>query len=97
MAVPSFGYRFYCVDFTSHALAGTTRFYRPSWFLLILTYWMALPHRVSVGTSFILGIIVDSIQGSALGVHALSLALFAISSLINTNCCVIWRCGSKLW
>lgn len=51
---------------------------RPEWVALTLIYWaVALPHRVGIWTGWILGLLVDILLGSLLGVHALSLALVA--------------------
>lgn len=53
----------------------------PSWTLLILMYWsIALPHKVSVGTGFSIGILVDILTGSALGQNAL---IFSIASFLS--------------
>lgn len=49
---------------------------RPAWLVLVLIYWaLALPHKISVGSAFIAGIIWDVILGSILGIHALVLSV----------------------
>jgi rod shape-determining protein MreD len=46
---------------------------RPSWVLMVLIYWaMMTPYRISVGFAWILGIIVDLLNGTVLGEHALA-------------------------
>lgn len=51
---------------------------RPEWVAIILIFWvLALPDRVGIGTAFIVGIALDLIKGSALGLNALSLVIIA--------------------
>lgn len=55
----------------------------PDWAALIVIYWaMALPHRVNIGTAWIVGFLLDILLGTILGVHALALAIvtFVVSS-----------------
>lgn len=50
----------------------------PDWVALTLVYWcMAVPHRVSVGTGWTLGLILDVLYGSLLGQHALAKSVIA--------------------
>lgn len=52
--------------------------FRPDWMVLIIFYWvLALPHRISIMHAFILGILLDLLLGSTLGMHALLFSLLA--------------------
>lgn len=57
---------------------------RPAWVLMVLIYWsMALPHRVGVFTAWLTGLVVDLINGSLLGSHALAyvIVIFLVTRL----------------
>jgi len=48
--------------------------FRPDWVALTLIYWsMLLPRTFSVGTAWIVGIVLDVAQGTLLGQHAIAL------------------------
>lgn len=56
----------------------TMQSYRLQWSTLVLIYWcLAIPERVGVGVSFVVGIMLDIITGSLLGQHAMSLSIIA--------------------
>jgi rod shape-determining protein MreD len=51
---------------------------RPQWVVLVLVYWaMALPQRVSVGSGWVMGLLLDVANDAVLGQHALALAMIA--------------------
>lgn len=55
---------------------------RPEWVGLALVYWViALPHRVGLLTAFLLGVMVDVLEGAVLGQNALALTVVATLSL----------------
>lgn len=50
--------------------------FRPDWVALTLIYWsMTSPRNYSVGSAWVIGLVVDVAQGTLLGQHALALAL----------------------
>ncbi|MEL0629390.1 rod shape-determining protein MreD [Psychromonas aquatilis] len=58
--------------------------FRPDWMVLVVFYWIiALPHRVNIGHSFILGLTLDILLGSILGMHALLFSLLAYFTSMN--------------
>jgi rod shape-determining protein MreD len=67
---------------TAVPLPAELRIGRPDWVLLVLIYWsMALPHRVGVGTGWLLGLISDALTGTLLGQHALAYSLVIFLTL----------------
>lgn len=64
-------------------LPETLQSWRPEWVLLVLFYWLvALPERIGIGVSWTVGIALDVLEGSLLGLNALSLTLIAYCSLL---------------
>ncbi len=57
--------------------------YRPDWVLLVLMYWsLAVPHRLNIGTAWVVGLLMDLASGSPLGVNSLtySVCIFITAS-----------------
>lgn len=58
--------------------------FRPEWMVLVVFYWIiALPHRINIGHGFILGLLLDLLLGSILGMHGLLFSLLAYFTSIN--------------
>lgn len=52
--------------------------FRPDWVALVVLYWViALPHHLNVVSAWIVGLIMDILLGSTLGIHALSMAVIS--------------------
>jgi rod shape-determining protein MreD len=50
----------------------------PLWLPLVVIYWtLTLPHRISLGIAWLLGLLLDSLYGTVLGEHALALTIVA--------------------
>lgn len=62
-------------------LPDAVRPFWPAWTALVLIYWgMALPHRVGVGTFWLVGLLLDVLKGAMLGEHALALTVVAFAT-----------------
>ena len=58
--------------------------FRPEWLLMMLLYWtLAMPHKIGSFHAFILGLILDLLLGSTIGMHAISLPVFSYAFAIN--------------
>jgi rod shape-determining protein MreD len=63
-------------------LPDAVRLLRPQWAALALIFWiMAAPHRFGIITAWLLGIVVDLLLNSLLGLHALGFTLIAFIML----------------
>jgi len=58
--------------------------FRPDWVLIVLVYWcLALPNRVNIITAWVMGLLLDVLLGSVLGVHAAAMALSVYIVIVN--------------
>lgn len=64
-------------------LPSTLLWARPEWVTLVLIYWViALPQRIGIAVSFVVGLLLDALEGSMLGQNALSLSVVGYLSLL---------------
>jgi rod shape-determining protein MreD len=57
-------------------MPGWAVWLRPAWVLMVLIYWtMIIPELMNVGMAWIVGILLDVLQGTLLGEHALALTV----------------------
>lgn len=64
-------------------LPQMVEWFRPEWVVMILIYWtMALPERVGLGTAAVVGLGLDLIKGSPLGLNVLSLLIISYLTLL---------------
>ena len=64
-------------------LPGIMIWARPESVALVLIYWvMVLPHRVGLGSAFMMGVLLDLIRGSVMGLNALSLLIITYLVLL---------------
>jgi len=48
----------------------------PEWVLMVFLYWViALPQRFGIGWAFVLGLLLDLLQGTHLGINALAMVV----------------------
>ena len=58
--------------------------FRPEWVLLSLFYWtLALPHKIGGFHALILGILLDLLLGSTIGLHAITLPIVTYAVAVN--------------
>lgn len=52
--------------------------WRPEWLAMLVVYWvLRAPQRFGILTAWSLGLLLDVLQGSLLGIHAMALSLLA--------------------
>ncbi|WP_144212332.1 rod shape-determining protein MreD [Shewanella donghaensis] len=60
--------------------------WRPDWLLMVMIYWaMALPHRYSVLTAWVIGVLLDVLLGATLGVRSLAFSIVIYLIVIQSQ------------
>lgn len=86
---------FFAYAFTIVPLPDVIQPYRPDFIVLTLFFWLvSVPNWIGVGVAFVCGLLLDTLQGSLLGQHALALVVFAYITLkfhLRIRVFTIWQ------